>query len=163
LEPGQSHSILLPSTPEGVELPASVSAVREGYLSVADDLAAKATAIRGDTTLSETGKAEKLALLYPAVETEIAKFDTAVETFEAQITEERMSARAAALAQYEPARTLAVQTRLAGATREQRMSAIDRAIHGDKETAAALLTAPAEFDIQFDEHVATKLHDVLIR
>jgi hypothetical protein len=150
LEPDRAHSILLPSIPEGVELPASVSAAREGYLSVAVDLAAKATAIRGDTTLSETGKAEKLALLYPAVETEIAKFDTAIETFEAQIAEERTSAREAAVAQYEPARTLAVQTRLAGATLEQRM------------TAAALLTAPAAFDIKFDEHVLAKLHDVLI-
>ena len=129
----------------------------------ANTAAAQAHKIIGDTRISETERASQLSGLCESTVAEITKLDAVIGAVSTMCDENEANALRTSIARYDANRLLSIANVVASRPREGRMSALLRA-RGDREAAAALLSAPAELGVLdgIDPRLCDILRDVLI-
>ena len=130
------------------------------------DAATKAivTALAPDPRWSESERRNHLSTLCDAALKELAPLGEVAASIQDSAAEAENDALRAAIGKFEGARLLAIQQSLSSGSHEQRMSTVMRALAGDAESCAAIVSAPRELSILdgIDERVIDGLRDRLI-
>jgi hypothetical protein len=145
-------------------LPTPLTTAHKALLQTATDAATKASEITADKRWSEPERQRQLSELCNATITELGPMAEVAAAIEASAAESEAAALRTAISKFDGARLLAIRQSLATRTREQRLSAVMRARAGDRETAAAIVSAPTEFSLidGIDDRVLAGLVDRLV-
>ena len=149
---------------EGTTVPAPLVSARASVLKLASDAADEAIKLAKDDRWSEPERQRQLSAVADKVIPEITKTLDVVATVNGLCDEREAQAVRDSLKQFDQDRLLLIATTLANRPKEARMSAIIRARHGDRETAAAIVNAPSSLGLLdgFDDRVIEGLRDSLI-